>query len=329
MNDQSPSPPETWTDDILHGFEQMTLTNAPSFDGPVELVLVRRKTRDADPQIKRAAVLYIHGFIDYFFQTHLADFYAEQGLDFYALDLRRHGRALRPHQTPNFMLDIDEFLADVDLAVHFLKSREQVGWLLLNGHSTGGLVAALYAHRGPQRAAVDALFLNSPFLDMNVPAWQGLLVEPLLAWLGKLFPRMPLPGLPQVYGKSIHAEHHGEWRFDQRWKPVAGFPVYAGWLRAIHLAQAEVARGLNITCPCLILHAEHSLRTNHWSPAAMGADTVLDVADMRRLAPRLGKNVETSAIPGGLHDLVLSNSAAREMVWEKLRSWLAGVRLRR
>ena len=37
----------------------------------------------------RGAVLYLHGFVDYFFQTHLAEFVTARGMDFYALDLRR------------------------------------------------------------------------------------------------------------------------------------------------------------------------------------------------------------------------------------------------
>ncbi|HRE17890.1 MAG TPA: hypothetical protein PLW86_12640, partial [Rhodocyclaceae bacterium] len=60
--------------------------------------------------------------------------------------------------------------------------------------------------------------------------------------------------------------------------------------------------------------------------AAMSADTVLNVADMRRLAPRLGTQVEIQAIPGGMHDLVLSPPAAREQVWQILGQWLARCR---
>ena len=60
--------------------------------------LVRRR---ADAPTRRA-VLYLHGFVDYFFQTHLAEFFTDRGFDFYALDLRKYGRSLLPHQTPNF-----------------------------------------------------------------------------------------------------------------------------------------------------------------------------------------------------------------------------------
>ncbi|WP_157984369.1 alpha/beta hydrolase [Undibacterium parvum] len=325
-----------WCADILPGFEQLSLKAAtsakaaPSAEGQadgVEITLVRRLCRRQGEEGKpRAAVLYIHGFVDYFFQTELADFYHAQGLDFYALDLRSHGRSLRPGQLPNFTLDVNEYLQDVDAAISVLHQSEQVAWLMLNGHSTGGLVAALYAHRGAQRAQVKALFLNSPFLDMNLAAWQEKYAEPVLAWLGKFFPYWRLPGLPTWYGRSLHVMHQGQWDYRTDWKPIAGFPVYAGWFRAIHLAHEEVARGLQIACPCLMLHAEHSLRATAWSEDLLSADIVLDVADMQRLAPALGLQVERHAIAGGIHDLVLSRPTARHQVWQLLGAWLARVR---
>ncbi|MFZ6750199.1 alpha/beta hydrolase [Undibacterium sp. Ren11W] len=315
-----------WSADILPGFEQLSLNVASGeMDEALEITLVRRLC-SSQTEAGKAAVLYIHGFVDYFFQTELADFYHAQGMDFYALDLRRHGRSLRPGHLPNFTVDVNDYLQDVDAAISLLRQNEHVTWLMLNGHSTGGLVAALYAHRGAQKEQVKALFLNSPFLDMNLPAWQEKYAEPVLAWLGKFFPYWRLPGLPTMYGRSLHVKHQGQWDYRTDWKPIAGFPVYAGWFRAIHLAHEEVARGLQIACPCLLLHAGHSLRPKVWSEAAMSADIVLDVADMQRLAPGLGSQLECHAIPDGIHDLVLSRPAARAQVWQLLGAWLNRVR---
>jgi len=307
-----------WAPDVLAGFEQSTLGGLPSPDGPLDCVLVRRR---ALVQTRRA-VLYVHGYVDYFYQTHLADFYNNAGLHFYALDLRRHGRALTPDQLPNYTRDVDEFLQDLDCAVRVLRASEEVTWLLLNGHSTGGLVAALYAHRGAQYQVVNAVFLNSPFLDMNLPRWQQSLLEPLVALCGRWFPRLRLPGLSPVYGQCLHAEHRGQWHFNVVWKPIDGFPVFAGWFRAIHRAHAEVARGLDIRCPVLVLHAQHSTWPKQWSQEAMCTDTVLNVADMARLAPGLGTSVTVVAIPDGLHDVVLSAPEPQRRAFEAVQSWL-------
>jgi alpha-beta hydrolase superfamily lysophospholipase len=308
----------SWVPDVLPGFEQTTLTGLVAPDGPTDVVLIRRRSANASSR----AVLYVHGYVDYFFQTHLADFYNDAGMNFYAVDLRRHGRSMRPHQLPNYTGDIDEYIRDVDAAVKVMRDEEGINWLLLNGHSTGGLVAALYAHRGLQRAAVNAIFLNSPFLDLNLPTWQKRGVAPWLVTLGAVFPHMKLPGLSGVYGMSIHSDHHGTWLFDTKWKPIEGFPVYAGWFRAIHRAHSEVAQSLSIQCPVLVMHSKHSAWLKHWSQEAMTADVVLDVADIQRLSMCLGQQVEVRAIQDGIHDLILSKAKPRESVFQHLQDWL-------
>jgi alpha-beta hydrolase superfamily lysophospholipase len=311
----------SWTPDVLPGFEQTTLACLTASDGPADAVLVRR--RCSSPSAK--GVLYVHGYVDYFFQTHLADFYNQAGLHFYALDLRRHGRAMQGHQLPNYTSDINEYLQDVDAAVHVLRAAENIDWLLLNGHSTGGLVAALYAHRGPLRSAVSAVFLNSPFLDMNLPAWQAQLLEPLVAGLGRWFPRLVIPVVTTVYAQSLLADHHGEWRYNTEWKPIAGFPIFAGWFRSIHRAHAEVARGLSIQCPVLVMFAQRSSWPKQWTADAMRTDVVLDVADIARLAPKLGPRVTLVGIEDGMHDLVLSQPLVRARVFAGLKAWLVAV----
>ena len=68
-----------WMPDVLAGFEQNTLNSPTAADGPLALVLVRR--RCSTPSTK--AVLYIHGYVDYFFQIHLADSYNQLKGDFW------------------------------------------------------------------------------------------------------------------------------------------------------------------------------------------------------------------------------------------------------
>jgi alpha-beta hydrolase superfamily lysophospholipase len=290
-------------------------------DGPADPVLVRRRCASAGSK----AVLYIHGYTDYFFQTHLADFFNQHGLHFYAIDLRRHGRALQAHQLPNYTTDIDEYLQDVDAAIAQLLTSEGIDWLLLNGHSTGGLVAALYAHRGRRNDAVKAVFLNSPFLAMNLPPWQARVAVPLLSALGHLFPHLRTPPLTALYGTSLHLSRHGQWPYNTQWKPINGFPVLAGWVRAIHKAQVELAQGLHISCPVLVMHAARSAWPTQFGPDAMTTDIVLNVQDMVRLAPFLGQHVTLCAIEDGIHDLCLSQPAPRQQMFDALHEWLIGL----
>ena len=144
-----------------------TLELADDYEGPVVATLVHRA---ADTSSPRGAVLHVHGFCDYFFQTNQAEFYAARGFDFYALDLRKYGRSLLPHQTPNFCLDLAEYEEELDASLALIRERDgHTGTLVVSGHSTGGLIAALWAARrlDDQSRVADAFVLNSPWLDLQ------------------------------------------------------------------------------------------------------------------------------------------------------------------
>ena len=126
-------------DRLLPGFEAKELSFPDDYDGQVVATLVRLSM----PNAARGAVLFVHGFIDYFFQRHLAERFAAEGYAFHALDLRKHGRSLRQHQHACFCRNLSEYYADLTRALE--EIREPV---LLAGHSTGGGPRALYAHAG-------------------------------------------------------------------------------------------------------------------------------------------------------------------------------------
>ncbi|MFV9504840.1 MAG: alpha/beta hydrolase [Oscillochloridaceae bacterium umkhey_bin13] len=307
-----------WQPDLLSGCEFMTLDLPAAADGPVVATLVRR----LPPRPNGRAVLYVHGFVDYFFQTHLAEAFCAHGYTFYALDLRRYGRSLRPHQLPNYCTDLREYYAELDAALTLIAAAGH-RWLLLNGHSTGGLLAALYAHEGQQRDQIKALFLNSPFFDWYLTRSQ-LPQLTLAVQLGAIRPTMIVSkGVSSLYTESIHRDYRGEWAFDLRWKPLNSFPTYAGWVRAVVLGQRHLQAGLAIDCPVLLMHSARSHRSTVWSDAFTQADCVLNVAHMRQYGPGLGRDVTLLAIEGGLHDLVLSPAPARRQVFSELFSWLA------
>jgi alpha-beta hydrolase superfamily lysophospholipase len=310
-------------DGALDGFEAATLSFPDDEEGPVVATLVRRRATAPNGR----AVLYIHGFNDYFFQAHAAAAFNEQGYDFYALDMRKYGRSLRDGQTPNYCRDLREYYAEIDAAIAIIAGPEERGWLLLSGHSTGGLLCALYAHDGAHRAQVKALFLNSPFFDLNLTPWRRSQAA-LACRIGARLPKLPLGGgLSPLYGESCHRDHRGEWAFNTDWKPLVGFPNYAGWLRAVVQGQERLQAGLRIACPVLVLHSARSIdpALTVWTDEFHSADAVLDVAHMRRFAPGLGRDVATVAIEGGMHDLTLSPPPVRARVFAELFGWLGRV----
>jgi alpha-beta hydrolase superfamily lysophospholipase len=295
-------------------YEAIRLTLDDDAEGEVVATLVRRPCPGS-----RKAVLYIHGFVDYFFQTHLADFYVERGYAFYALDLRKYGRSLLDHQTPNFAHSMSDYFPEIDEAVRLIRKDNDT--LLVNGHSTGGLIAALWADRVRGQGLVDGLFLNSPFLQVNVPAGVRRTLGPVVRALAKGRPTMAFPAaVSREYVHSIHRDHGGEWDFDLAWKPAEGFGVRAGWLAAILKAQRQVHAGLAIDVPILVMASTTTVRGKKADFST--GDGVLDADDIARWSIRLGPHLTCVRVEGGLHDLVLSAEPVRAKVFAELDRWL-------
>ena len=67
-----------YQNDVLgNGFEQQKILMPDDYEGKVVITLVRKQ------QQQKKAVLYIHGFCDYFFQEELAKEYLANGFDFF------------------------------------------------------------------------------------------------------------------------------------------------------------------------------------------------------------------------------------------------------
>jgi len=86
-----------WRPDVLPGYEARSIPLpgvAPAHGEPEDTELVGTLVRPVVSPARaagdrRPAALYVHGWNDYFFQTHLADAVEAMGVAFHALDLRR------------------------------------------------------------------------------------------------------------------------------------------------------------------------------------------------------------------------------------------------
>ena len=319
-----PGPPvgHGWRPDVLGDpYEALTIPLADDDEGECVATLVRRRP---DPTLRPArAVLYLHGWNDYFFQTALAEYWHEQGAAFYALDLRKYGRSLRPHQTPNFTEDLATYDEEIEAALDVV--REDLGAharIMIMGHSTGGLVAVLWADRNPGRLA--GLVLNSPWLELIGSTLTRALSMPVVAGLARTQPKAPLiTADPGFYARTLLERHGGEWTYDEVWRPSPFFPVRPGWVQAVLNGHAAVARGLDLDCPVLMAAAARSLVLPRWREEMRRADTVLDTDLMARRAVQLGPVVTVVRIPDGIHDLTLSVPEARERFYAEVTRWIA------
>ena len=300
-------------------FEYRTLDFPADYDGPVAATLIRASLPAQDT---RRAVLYVHGYIDYFFQEHLAEAFVAHGYRFYAVELRKYGRSLREGQHPEFARSMYEYYPDLTESIRHIREEGASGIVLL-GHSTGGLLAALYADDGPQREAIRCVVLNSPFLEFNTTWFKKHVQIPLAALVSIVFPFAHKKNeLSPLYARSVHKHYRGEWDFDTSLKPIEGIPLYFSWLRAVRNGQRRIRRGLHIAVPVLVMSSDKSYFGKTWSDELFESDSVLNVEDIRRRAPKLGQCVTYVAVEGGMHDLFLSREAVRTEAFRIVFGWL-------
>ena len=303
-------------------YTRETLSMPDDYEGAVVATLVHRAS---DRPGSRGAVLHVHGFCDYFFQTATAEFFTSMGFDFFALDLRKHGRSLLPHQTPNFCLDLSEYYPELDAALAIIRERTGHQRIVVDAHSTGGLITSLWAaDRALQGDLVaDALVLNSPWLDL-----QGSFLVRTAGTeaINRLGVRRPYATVPRtvtgVYVDSLHRDHHGEWDFDLDWKPLLSFPIKAGWLRAVRAGHRLVHKGVAIPAPILVLCSQRSLFPQTYVEEAQSVDTVLDVNQIAKWSYRLGDDVTVARFAGAMHDVFLSGKDVREEAFARTAKWL-------
>jgi alpha-beta hydrolase superfamily lysophospholipase len=294
-------------------------------EGKVVATLVRRPA-GSPGAVRRTtkAVLHVHGFADYFFQTTYAEWWTQRGYDFYALDLRKFGRSILPHQTPNYVTDLAHYYPELDLAWDRVTAGHR--HVVLSGHSTGGLTVPLWAQArglGTREAGPRGIALNAPWFDLQGKAWVRLGLTPVVKGVARRQPKRVVPRtVTGLYARSIHRDHEGEWDFDLQWKPVESWPAYAGWLAAIRRGHAALHRGLTLPFPALVLSSAASTTPTVMGEDVHSTDIVLDVEQIRRWSTALGRHVTYVGVEGARHDVFLSREEPRTRAFAELARWL-------
>lgn len=316
---QTPGFPISATDSLINeNYKIRTLELEPDYSGEVVATLLRR---DA-PNTTQKAVLYIHGYGDYFFHDHVRAWYNARGYNFYALDMRKCGRSLLPHQKACYVKNLEEYFEEITQSIQLIKEKDGNDQLIIQAHSMGGLVSALYADKGPVKDEIEALVLNSPFFAFKASRTEKRVMD-LVASLSRWSPAVAVPvEFEGFYGQSLHQDHQGEWDYTQTWKPVKGHPLYGAWLRAINKGQQQLYQGLQIEQPILILRSDKTTTATAMTPSVFESDVVLNVEDMETYSSKLGDQVELVTIENGVHDLFLSKAPVREAAFEALDEWL-------
>ena len=316
---------------MLPGYWQHTFGLGPDPDGEGDLVATLVRRGEPGPSAT-GAVLMVHGFTDYFFNTEQADHFAALGFAVYALDQHKCGRAWREGQTPHFTTDLARYDTELERALDLISEESPAADVLICAHSTGGLIVALWLDRLRRRCEIarrriTGLVLNSPWLDLQGPAIlrtapTGAAIRAMSRINKKRVLRPPAEG---GYGATLHKEFGGDFEYNLAWKPIGGFPVTFGWLHAVRRAQTKLHRGLDVGVPNLILRSDRSVR-EVTDPAKADeiqrGDAVLDVKQIARWAGCIGNRSTIVPIVDAKHDVFLSVSESRQAAYLELDRWL-------
>lgn len=298
-----------------------TLDLKPDYAGEVIATLLRHDAPDNSSR----AVLYIHGYGDYFFHDHVRRWYNEQGYNFYALDLRKHGRSLLPHQRACYAKDLSEYFEEISAAIRIITQTDGNDHLIIQGHSTGGLTTALYADRGEEKDQINALVLNSPFFAVKATGMEKKVLNLFATW-SRWQPGVKIPvEFEGFYGQSLHRDYQGEWDYTLAWKPIQGHPLHGAWIRAINRGHQQLYQGLRLKMPALILRSDKSTTVSEMNDSVFESDIVLNVADMETYSPYLGTEVTVVTINHAIHDVFLSKASVRRLAFRALNKWLSDI----
>lgn len=276
---------------------------APDYEGKVVCTLIRANTTTTT----NTAILYVHGYIDYFFHDNLATAALSSGFGFYAVELRKYGRSYLSGQHFNYCRSIYEYYSDIDRSIEQIL-QDGYKHVAFIGHSTGGLLTSLYASDGRYKDIICSMVLNSPFLELNAPWYKRHLLIPAVGLISKFMPYASKKNeLSDFYGISLHKSYKGRWDYNLAYKPINGVPLYFAWLNAIKKAQQKLHRGLLVGCPTLVLSSDCSSNPKVWQEQLIRqTDIVLNVADIERYSKSIGPLSNYEQITHGIHDLYLS-----------------------
>lgn len=321
----------SWTADRLgerYQQREIPLGDDPDAENPIMATLVRHQEFPPGAKVSQA-VIAVHGFTDYFFHTHVAEFFISRGIAFYALDLRKCGRSLRAGHTPHYVSDLSFYDAELGEAVRLVQSDLPHAHIAFLAHSTGGLTVPLWLDRmnlrpgGVEALGINGVMLNSPWFDLHADLLMRTVGTQALRPLARIMPKRIMPlGISDAYGHSLHESTGGEWAYDTQLKPLNGFRVTYGWLNAIRRGHAALHQGLNIGVPSLVLRSHRSHFSANTEPLTHVSDAVLDVDQIAKWTGCLGGAVTSLPIREAKHDVFLSRPEPRAAAFRAVGDWL-------
>jgi alpha-beta hydrolase superfamily lysophospholipase len=266
----------------------------------------------------KKALIWIHGFNDYYYHFHIGDKLLNEGYDIYALTLRRYGEVCSNKEGLFYTNNLDEYLEDIDNVFNFI-SKYNYEKIFLYGHSTGGLTSTIYCQKGEYRDKINGLILNAPFFDFNDSIFNEFLLKHIVSRIGYFFPRFKLKKYnPNKYNANSE-EIYERFYFNDNYKLRGGSPVYAGWIYTINKHQELIKnKNISLDIPILVIYSDKTIAGNKQDKG----DNTLDMSEINKYSDYLGNNVKEVIIKDAIHDVLCSEDKPRKEAIKCMFDWL-------
>lgn len=215
-----------------------------------------------------AVICQFHGQSDHSARfAHVAQFFVEHNIDFFAADLLGHGQSsgARGH-----ISSFDEYLETVDMLVQDVKHRYPGKPIFIYGHSMGGNIVINHAFKNTDKIA--GYIATSPWIRLAFapPVWKVA--------LGKAVKSI-LPGLQQPTGLNPTFIAHDKAVVDKYMndKLVHGKISTTAFFEVLTHGKAILEKADQLHYPLLLLHGTADKLTDHTASvefAAMRPDLI-------------------------------------------------------
>lgn len=222
-----------------------------------------------------------------------------QGISFYGLDHRGHGRS---EGKPGHINRFTDYTSDLKRFMEIVRYEQPDHPIILMGHSMGGLIAFHYALQYPED--IEALILSSAGLIpvVPVPAWQQA--------MGRVLSILA-PGFTMSTGLDAAGLSHDQCVVtDYLHDPLVHDKVSARWFTEfIKAGQTALQQAGKLTMPLLIIHGQD--------------DPIVDHRGSLQTVESAASPDKTCHIFAGLlHETMNESPAQREEVLDKISEWI-------
>lgn len=299
---------ETKYNQLLNNYEKYEIVNS---DKSITKLIIKNNNLNSN------ALIWIHGFNDYYYNLYIGEKFLKEGYDIYAIQLRRYSSSNIENK---FYCDnLNEYIQDINNIFPKILKKDYKK-IILYGHSMGGLISSIYCKKGLYKDKITHLILNSPFFDFKLSLFEKIFINYIVYYLSYIFPKFLIRSIDINKKNYLTLNIKNRFYVDDKYKLNILPPVHASWIKTIIDYHNIIKyQNLNIKIPILVLFCDKS--TKFINSNQTGDDT-LDINDIDKYSNNLGKNIKKYQFNNAIHDIFSSSLDVINKAFEITVDWL-------